>query len=240
MSAIVCKNIGIKFLRVKAKINTQRQTRGIGWWLKQKETFWALQGLDFDVQEGQVLGIIGNNGAGKSTLLKVLTGILPPDAGAIKTNGRVSALLALGAGFFADLSGRDNLFLSAMYLGMSELEIKSKFPAIVSFAELEEFIDTPIKYYSSGMKARLGFSLAVHVSPDILIVDEVLATGDRLFLQKAKKRMLNLMNSAKAIVIVSHNIRFVEEFCHEVLWLERGKIKAKGPAAEIVAEYEKT
>ncbi len=237
MSAISCRNMGIVFSRVCSKAGPKRRF-GLGWFLSQKEKFWALRGIDFDVPEGQVLGVIGGNGAGKSTLLRVLTGILPPDEGELHMNGRVSALLALGAGFLADLSGRDNLFLSAMYLGMPDSEIRGKFDDIVGFSGLEEFIDTPIRYYSSGMKARLGFSLAVHVDPDILIVDEVLAAGDRRFQERARERMKELMQRAKAIVIVSHNTRFIAELCDEVIWLKEGRIYKKGKASDIVSEYE--
>ena len=237
MTAIICENVGINFVRMKAA-SQSRKFFGYERLLLREEKFWALRNLSFSVPEGKVLGIIGNNGAGKSTLLKVLTGILSPDEGKVNINGNVSALLALGAGFLADLSGRDNIFLSAAYLGMSEIDIKTKFEEIVDFSELRDFIDTPIRYYSSGMKARLGFSLAVHVEPDILIIDEVLATGDRSFQRKAEQKMKAMMMEARAIIIVSHNTRFIKEMCDDVIWLEQGCIRDIGSSEEIVSRYE--
>ncbi len=238
MTAIKVENVGVRYERTKVRDKNIKPFE-LAWWLNSKESFWALDSLSFDVKEGQVLGVIGSNGAGKSTLLRLLTGVLKPDVGKVQVNGKVSALLGLGTGFQADLSGRDNIYLSGMYMNMSEQEIDDQFNNIVKFAGLEEFIETPIRYYSSGMKARLGFSLAVHVDPEILIVDEVLATGDRAFQKKAKNRMTVIMRTAKAIVLVSHNTSFIKEFCDEAIWLVHGKVKMKGSAKDVVEIYER-
>jgi len=204
--------------------------------LKSKE-FWALKNINFRIPEGEVLGVIGGNGAGKTTLLRVLSGVLEPDTGTLEVNGRVTALLGLGTGFNSELSGRDNLYLNAMYLGMSEKEMEERFDEVVEFSGIGDFIDTPIRYYSSGMKARLGFSLAVNVEPDILIVDEVLATGDSAFQEKARDKMQSLLQKAKALIICSHNITFIQEICNQVIWLNHGEIHMQGDTASVTEAY---
>lgn len=241
MTAVVVSvdRLGVEFRRVRSRGGRARSAPGrLGWLLSEKESFWALADVSFEVATGEVLGVIGHNGAGKSTLLRVLTGVLPPDRGVVRVSGRVSALLALGAGFLPDLSGRENIFLSAMYLGMAEREIRAKYDDIVAFSELEDFIDTPIRHFSSGMKARLGFSLTTHVDPEVLIIDEVLAAGDREFQEKASRRMFELMASARAIVLVSHDAAFVRRLCHRVMWLDHGRVARIGPTAEVVDAYE--
>jgi ABC-type polysaccharide/polyol phosphate transport system ATPase subunit len=204
---------------------------------KRIESFWALKDVSFSVQEGDILGVIGKNGAGKSTLLKLLTGVLYPDVGLVDVRGRVSSILTLGAGFLPDLTGRDNIYLNGMYLGLKKKEIDELYVQIVSFAELDGFIHNQVRYYSSGMKARLGFSIAVHVEPDILVIDEVLGAGDKDFRKKAEKKMREFMEKAKSIVIASHNTNLIMEMCNKCLWLEEGTAGAFGPAADVVKQY---
>ena len=196
--------------------------------------FKALDDVDFKVEKGEVLGIIGENGAGKSTLLKLLAGISVPTHGSVSVPGSVAPLIEVGAGMVPDLTGRENIYLNAMILGMRRAEIKKKFDAIVGFAELEEFIDTPIKRYSSGMKVRLGFSIATTMESDILIVDEVLAVGDLAFQRKCFDRMEDMIRrQGKTVLLVSHNIRQVERMCNRVLLLDHGKVLAGGKPKEI-------
>ena len=202
-----------------------------------REQFWALKNISFTLNKGDVLGVIGNNGAGKSTLLKILTGVLCPDQGIIQSQGRVSALLALGAGFMTDLSGRENIYLSGAYLGLPKKTIAGLYDRIVEFSELESFIDTQVRYYSSGMKARLGFSVAVHLDPEILVVDEVLAAGDKEFRQKAELKMKEFMFKAKVLIIASHNMNFIANISNKCILLEKGRIKAYGPTDEVLAAY---
>lgn len=202
-----------------------------------KNEFWALNGVSFQVNKGEALGIIGSNGAGKSTILKLLSGVMKPTMGTIKVNGTLSALIEIGAGFHPDLTGRENIFLNGAILGMSREQIKKKFDAIVEFAGLADFIDTPVKRYSSGMYARLGFSVAAHVEPDILIVDEVLSVGDYAFQNKCLERMRSVLTGGSTVIFVSHNLRAVAEMCQRCLFLERGKVLMEGPAPMVVKEY---
>ena len=201
------------------------------------QEFWALHDINFEVNRGEAFGIIGNNGAGKSTLLKLLCRILQPTAGSLTAKGRVSALIEVGAGFHPDLTGRENIFLNGTILGMRRAEIRSKFDAIVAFSELEEFIDTPVKRYSSGMYARLGFSVAAHVDPDVLIVDEVLSVGDWAFQSKSTEKMRQIMAGGATIVFVSHNLRTVADLCHRVMLVDHGRVAGIGPAQEIIKAY---
>lgn len=200
--------------------------------------FNALDGLNFQVEAGEVLGIIGSNGAGKSTLLKVLSGITTPTSGRVATRGRVAPLIEVGAGLIGDLTGRENVFLNGVILGMSISEIKRKFDDIVGFAELDKFIDTPIKRYSSGMAIRLGFSIATAVQADILIVDEVLAVGDIAFQRKCFDRIEEIIKKrGTTVLLVSHNIRQVERLCTRALLLDRGKILADGATPEVCRQF---
>lgn len=201
------------------------------------DLFWALDDVSFQVQPGEVLGIIGHNGAGKSTILKLLSEVTYPTRGRIQTHGRLAALIELGAGFHPDLSGRDNIFLNGAILGLKRREIESQFEAIVAFAELEKFIDTPVKRYSSGMYVRLAFAVAAHVKADILIVDEVLSVGDAAFQQKSLDKMLEMREQGTTIVFVSHNLWSVATFCHRVLLMERGRIAAEGMPGVITQQY---
>lgn len=203
----------------------------------QYEDFWALQDVTFEIPEGEAFGIIGSNGSGKSTLLKCLAGILTPDRGQLVANGKVAALLELGAGFHPDLSGRENIALNGAILGMTRREIENKFDDIVGFAGLEQFIDTPVKNYSSGMVVRLGFAVAINVEPEILIIDEVLAVGDEEFQQRCFQKIEQFRREGRTIVFVSHGLSQVSQFCHRALWLEKGTIQTLGPAFEVVSEY---
>jgi len=201
------------------------------------EEFWVLNDISFDVKKGETLGIIGHNGAGKSTMLKHLSGIMVPTRGSIEVNGRLSALIEGGAGFHPDLTGRENVFLNGVILGMTRREIKGKFDEIVEFAGLEEFIDTPVKRYSSGMFARLGFSVAAHLEPDILIIDEVLSVGDFAFQRKGIDKMRAIAKSGATVIFVSHNLHAVAEFCERGILLERGRIIVDGPTDQVVRRY---
>jgi len=240
MNIVEVKNLGIKFKREKGKkrdIKCRRSLSEIFKKRKKLETFWALRDINFNLKNGEILGVVGNNGAGKSTLLKLLVGVFYPDEGEISVRGRVSSLLSLGAGFMPDLSGKDNIYLNGSFLGLNKKKIDKIYDQVVSFAELEKSIYSPIKHYSSGMKARLGFSIAVHVSPEILIIDEVLATGDKNFKKKAENKMMEIMNKAKVIIIVSHNMSFISKFCSRTIWLENGRIKGMGDTEIVVANY---
>lgn len=201
------------------------------------DLFWALDDVSFQVQPGEVLGIIGHNGAGKSTILKLLSEVTYPTRGRIHTQGRLAALIELGAGFHPDLSGRDNIFLNGAILGLKRREIETQFDSIVAFAELEKFIDTPVKRYSSGMYVRLAFAVASHVKADVLIVDEVLSVGDAAFQQKSLDKMLEMRERGATVVFVSHNLWSVGTFCHRVLLLDRGRIAAEGAPNPVIEKY---
>ena len=214
---------------LKAAITQGRRSR--------YEDFWALKDVSFEVPVGQAFGIIGSNGSGKSTLLKCLTGILRPDAGILRTSGKIAALLELGAGFHPDLSGRENISLNGAILGMTRSEVTNRFDEIVSFAGLERFIDIPVKNYSSGMVVRLGFAVAINVEPEILIVDEVLAVGDQEFQQRCFQKIEQFRDDGRTVIFVSHGLEQVSQFCSAALWLNNGEVQSIGPAQRVVAEY---
>ena len=202
-----------------------------------REEFWALRDVSFQVAQGGTVGFIGPNGAGKSTLLKLVSKILEPTSGRIEVNGRVGALLELGAGFHPDLTGRENIYLNGSILGLSRAEIRRKMDEIVAFAELERFIDVPVKHYSSGMYVRLGFSMAVHTDPEVLLVDEVLAVGDAAFQQKCLDKMAQFKREGRTILFVSHALKLIEELCAQVIWLEEGTIREVGPTDRVITSY---
>lgn len=202
------------------------------------ETFWALQEASLDVCEGEVLGLIGRNGAGKTTLLKILSRITRPTSGWAEIHGRVGSLLEVGTGFHPELTGRENTFLSGAILGMSKREIGRKFDEIVAFAELERFINTPVKHYSSGMYVRLAFAVAAHLEPDILLVDEVLAVGDLEFQKKCLGKMSEVSKGGRTIVFISHQMGQIRRLCERVIWVDRGIIKKDGPTLDVVSAYE--
>jgi ABC-2 type transport system ATP-binding protein len=201
------------------------------------EEFWALKDVSFEVRGGSTLGVIGANGAGKSTMLKVLSRILVPDKGAVRTEGRVSALLELGSGFHPELSGRENVFLNGTILGMTESEVARRFDEIIAFSGLEASIDNAVKTYSSGMQARLGFAVAVAIEPDILIVDEVLAVGDEQFQRRCLERMNELRSGGRTAIFVSHGLGQVQQICDEAIWLDKGSIAATGGTEEVINAY---
>jgi teichoic acid transport system ATP-binding protein len=199
--------------------------------------FWAIRHISLKVEHGESLAVIGPNGAGKTTLLLALAGILAPSEGRIGVHGRVSTLLTLGAGFDAELSGRDNIDLAAAFLGMDHREMASLTPSIIDFADIGPFIDAPVKTYSTGMRARLGFSIATAIRPDILLLDEVLGTGDQNFRARSQARIRELVDHAKAIVLVTHDLSFVTEFCNRAMLLEKGQIVHEGAPSETVEIY---
>jgi ABC-type polysaccharide/polyol phosphate transport system ATPase subunit len=201
------------------------------------DEFWALDDVSFEVEEGSTFGLVGENGSGKSTMLKCLAKILRPDRGAVSVDGKVSALLELGAGFHAELSGRENVFLNGSILGLSKRELEAKFDDIVEFAGLQRFIDMPVKNYSSGMYVRLGFSIAINVDPDVLLVDEVLAVGDEQFQRKCLERVADLREQGKTIVVVTHSLSTVRNLCDRAVWLDHGTVQAAGPAGEVADAY---
>ena len=199
--------------------------------------FWALKDVSFDVERGETVGLIGSNGSGKSTTLKLISRIITPTAGEIHVNGRVTALLELGAGFHPDLSGRDNIYLNGAVLGLSRKEIDYKVDAIIDFAELQEFIDVQVRNYSSGMYARLGFAVSVHLDPEILLIDEVLSVGDQSFQQKCNERMLNLRRKGTTILFVSHDLDAVWRLCSRAVWLDQGKVLMDGATTKVIDSY---
>ena len=201
------------------------------------EEFWALKDISFDIKQGDRVGIIGRNGAGKSTLLKILSRITEPTTGRIRIRGRVSSLLEVGTGFHPELTGRENIFLNGAILGMSKAEIKSKFDEIVAFAEVEKFLDTPVKRYSSGMYVRLAFAVAAHLEPEILVVDEMLAVGDAQFQKKCIDRMDEVSREGKTVLFVSHNFPAVQRLCNRGILLESGTVKSQGEVSAVLSEY---
>ncbi len=202
-----------------------------------KREFWALQDLCFEVKRGEAFGIIGHNGAGKSTALKILSRIMRPTKGQMVVNGRLSALIEVTAGFHPDLTGRENIFLHGAILGMNRREVQSKLDQIIAFSGIEQFIDTPVKRYSTGMFARLGFSVAAHVDPEVMIVDEVLSVGDFQFQAKCVERMREVLRGGATVLFVSHNLKNISEFCNRCLMLEKGRTVMVGLAHEVVAKY---
>jgi ABC-type polysaccharide/polyol phosphate transport system ATPase subunit len=204
------------------------------------EDFWAVRDVSFTVPRGSTFGLIGRNGSGKSTLLKMLARILYPDGGDIRMEGRVASLLEVGSGFHPELSGRENIFLNGSILGMSRREIEGKFDEIVDFSGVRKFIDQPVKNYSSGMYVRLGFSVAIHVRPSILIVDEVLSVGDADFRAKSKKKFEQLNESGCTIILVSHSMADVTRLCDRVAWMDQGTLMTVGSPIEVVGEYTKS
>ncbi len=202
-----------------------------------EHSLWAVHDVSFAVWPGQSIGIIGRNGSGKSTLMKLIARILRPNEGRITVRGRVSALLELGAGFHPDLTGRENIYLNASVLGLQKADIERHFDSVVSFSELDSFIDMPVKHYSSGMYMRLGFSVAVHVSPNILIIDEILAVGDQKFQEKCISRIYDMQQSGVTIVLVSHSADMLRRLCSHLIWMESGRLMAAGPTEEVLQKY---
>ena len=235
---IQIKNVSVKYLMTYDRVKSIKEylVQMVKGSLKYEE-FWALKNVSFEVEKGEVLGIIGHNGAGKSTLLKVISGILKPTEGSMTICGNIVPMLELGSGFDYDLTGRENIFLNGAILGYSEQYLKDKYDEIEEFSELGKFIDVPIRNYSSGMLMRLAFSIATVVKPDILIVDEILAVGDANFQEKSRCRMKELMNGGTTVLFVSHSLEQIREMCDKVIWLERGEMKMCGPTDEVCDAY---
>ncbi len=237
---IEVKNVKMRFKMSDEPLNSIKEifTKAVSGKLKFNE-FLALDDVSFNVEKGETLGLIGTNGAGKSTTLKLISGILKPSEGSITIKGNVVPMLELGAGFDLELTGRENIYLNGAILGYSRDYLESKYEEIVDFAEIREFIDMPIRNYSSGMMARLAFSIASVVQPEILIVDEILAVGDVKFQEKSYKRMQELMSGGATVLFVSHDLEKIEEMCDHVVWLDKGKVKQYGDATEICKAYKK-
>jgi len=204
---------------------------------RRRVEFWALKEVSLDLYVGETLGVVGRNGAGKSTLLRLLAGIIRPDRGTLETHGFQATLLSLQVGFVDYLTGRENVVISGLLLGMTRTEVEEKMDSIVAFAELEEFIDEPIQTYSSGMRARLGFSTAVHVEPDILLIDETLGVGDAEFQEKSKRVMQEKMRSDRTVVLVSHSLGLIRSVCDRVVWIEQGRTQMEGDPEEVLRAY---
>lgn len=204
---------------------------------REKQGIWALRDVDVAVDEGEVLGVVGPNGAGKTTLLKILTRITQPTTGVTRTRGRVGALLEVGTGFHPELTGRENVYLNGAILGLRQREIRRRFDEIVAFAEVERFIESPVKHYSSGMRMRLAFAVAAHLEPEVLIVDEVLAVGDAMFQKKSLGKMDEVAQAGRTVLFVSHNLSAITQLCHRAIWLDGGRVRADGPAGTVVESY---
>lgn len=206
---------------------------------KQKSEFWALSDVTFDVKKGEVIGFVGTNGAGKSTLLKIIAGVMKPTKGNIEIGGNICPMIELGAGFDMELTARENIFLNGAVLGYTKEFIEQKFDEIVNFSELRDFLDVPVRNFSSGMVARLAFSIATVVEPEILIVDEILSVGDIAFQQKSENKMKSMIGGGTTVLFVSHSLEQIKKLCDRVVWLDHGKVKMVGPAQEICDNYYK-
>ncbi|HEX5397135.1 MAG TPA: ABC transporter ATP-binding protein [Candidatus Limnocylindria bacterium] len=236
--AIRVDDLGVRYnLRFNRKKSMQRTLSQV---LSREpvEQFWALRHVSLRVTRGESLAVIGPNGAGKSTLLQVLAGIIRPSEGVIDVRGHVSGLLTLGAGFDQELTGRENILLGGAFLGLDDAVARELLPGVVEYADLGDFIDAPLKAYSAGMRARLGFAIATSVDPDILLLDEVLATGDATFRAKSKERVLELVGGAKAVVLVTHDMTWVREYCNRALLIEKGHVVIEGEPEEVVATHQ--
>jgi len=236
VNAIDVNNLSKKFRIFQDRSPTLKE-RLLFWGRQSWEDLSVLNNISFSIEEGTTVALIGRNGSGKSTLLKVLTGILSPDSGSVRMAGRVSSLLELGAGFHPDFTGRENIYLNASIFGLSRKEINKKLESIVAFSELEDFIDSPVRTYSSGMYMRLGFSVAVHVDPDILLIDEVLAVGDISFQKKCLERVDEFRKQGKTIIFVSHDLASVEKLCDWAIWLEKGDIRERGRTRKVLDAF---
>ncbi len=234
--AVDVQGVGKRFLRHADRRNTlkERLVRGRA---KGTQDFWAVKDVSLQIPKGSVYGLIGHNGSGKSTLLKMIGGIYRPTSGSIATDGRVAALIELGAGFHPDMTGRENISLNGSILGLSRKEIEAVTDEIIDFSGLREFINDPVKHYSSGMYVRLGFSVAVHMKPDVLLIDEVLAVGDEEFQRKCFDHLYSLRRAGKTIIVVSHGLGQLEGLCDEIAWLERGEMIEHGPAVQTIESY---
>lgn len=236
---IEVRNVGVTFKMSSDRVTSMKEY--VVQRLKRQyrvDEFQALTDVSFDVQKGEIVGLIGRNGAGKSTLLKVISGIMKPTSGSVTVHGNIVPMLELGSGFDFDLTGAENIYLNGAVLGYTEEFLKSKYDEIVEFSELGRFINEPIRNYSSGMMARLAFSIATVINPDILIVDEILSVGDAAFQEKSRARMMELMRGGTTVLFVSHSISQIREMCHRAVWLDHGSVESYGQAAMICNQYE--
>jgi lipopolysaccharide transport system ATP-binding protein len=237
--AVVVKNLTKRFHMYHAdRPGTLHETfvKGFGR-LRPAERFWALRDVSFDVPYGRVVGIVGSNGSGKSTLMRLIAGVGRPDSGSVTVNAHLGALLDLGTGFHPDLTGRENILVNGVISGLTRREVARHFDSIVEFAELRPFIDNPLRTYSSGMQMRLGFAIAIHTRPELLLIDEVLSVGDHSFQQKCLEELAKFRRRGCTIIIVSHDAEQVSEFCDEAIWLSAGRVAGSGPAASVVERY---
>jgi ABC-2 type transport system ATP-binding protein len=235
---VLMENVGVRYKIANQRIATFKEymIRRIQGKVQNRD-FWALRGLNLSIHRGETFGFIGHNGAGKSTLLKLVARVLKPTEGRVVVRGRVAPLLEIGAGFHNELTGRENVYLNGALLGFSSKEMDQKFDRIVDFAELWDFIDAPMRTYSTGMWARLGFAVATDSQPDVLIVDEVMAVGDQAFLHKSYNRIMEFRDNGATILIVSHSMQLVEQLCHRVAWIDHGNLRCLDEASKIIPEY---
>ncbi len=233
------KNVSMRFNLARERVDNLKEyiVRKLKFQSVSFDEFWALKNISFSINQGESFALIGTNGSGKSTMLKIISGILEPTTGAVSANGSIAPLIELGAGFDYQLTGRENIFLNGAVLGHSKKTMQEKYDEIVDFSELAEFIDVPVKNYSSGMIARLGFSIATMVKPDILIVDEILAVGDRAFQEKCNKRMEEIINGGTTIVMVSHSAADIKRICRKAAWIEKGELRFAGDVTEALEMY---
>jgi teichoic acid transport system ATP-binding protein len=236
--------IHVTDLGLKFRLGKRRRSRALVFLMERSRKrqepsggdFWALRHVSFTVERGETVGIVGRNGSGKSTLLRVIAGIYPPDEGKVFVDGEVSTLFGLGTGFNAELSGRDNIYLDGVLIGLSRAQIDGMIDDIIGFAELGDFIDMPVRTYSSGMRSRLGFSIAMHSHKDIVLIDEIMGPGDAAFRQKAEAEMSRIIGE-KTVVLVSHNMEIIEKFANRVIWLNRGVLAAAGDPKDVIEQY---
>jgi ABC-type polysaccharide/polyol phosphate transport system ATPase subunit len=240
MSAIEAHNLGKCYRKAGVGAPTLRDALKRAFLRRPMEDFWAVRGLTFKIEPGCTIGVIGANGSGKSSLLGLVAGTITPTAGTVRAHGRISSLLELGAGFHPNLSGRENVFLNAAILGIAREDVRKRFDAIVEFAGMRDFIDMPVKHYSSGMYVRLAFAVAVEMNPDVLLVDEVLSVGDAVFQTKCLNRIMDFKRRGKTILLVSHALETVEQFCDEVMLINKGQLVQRGPPGEVIFNYLRT
>ncbi|HEY6328779.1 MAG TPA: ABC transporter ATP-binding protein [Blastocatellia bacterium] len=240
-SVLTVRNLSVRLSLQRERVTSVREyvIRLLKGQRVKTEEFWPLQNISFEIGPGEVFGIVGPNGAGKSTLLRVIAGIIKPTKGSVRSQGRIAPLIELGAGFDPEMTGRENLYLYGSLLGFSSKRIGTRLADIIAFSELAEFLDVPLKNYSSGMTARLAFAVATDVDPDLLLIDELLSVGDAAFSKKCRQRIEEFRERGVSILIVSHNLNSIKEMCSRVAWIDHGRLKMIGPASDVAAEYEK-